>query len=110
MWAGWGHASENPKLPEMLKKVGITFIGPPASAMDALGDKIASTIVAQSALVPTLSWNGDGVTIPMPEGQAVIQEVPDFVYEKGSVKTADQGVAAAGRIGYPVMIKVTTAA
>lgn len=27
VWAGWGHASENPKLPEMLHKNGISFIG-----------------------------------------------------------------------------------
>lgn len=27
VWAGWGHASENPKLPEMLHKNGIGFIG-----------------------------------------------------------------------------------
>jgi hypothetical protein len=28
-----------------------------------LGDKIASTIVAQSADVPTIKWNGTGVTL-----------------------------------------------
>ena len=27
VWAGWGHASENPKLPELLHKNGIAFIG-----------------------------------------------------------------------------------
>lgn len=27
MWAGWGHASENPKLPELLQKNGIAFMG-----------------------------------------------------------------------------------
>lgn len=27
VWAGWGHASENPKLPDLLSKHGITFIG-----------------------------------------------------------------------------------
>lgn len=27
VWAGWGHASENPKLPELLHKNGIIFIG-----------------------------------------------------------------------------------
>ena len=27
VWAGWGHASENPKLPELLHKNGIEFIG-----------------------------------------------------------------------------------
>lgn len=47
VWAGWGHASENPKLPEELNKRNILFIGPPSNAMFALGDKIASTIIAQ---------------------------------------------------------------
>ena len=60
VWAGWGHASENPKLPEQLHKAGIQFIGPPENAMWALGDKIASSIVAQTAGVPTLPWSGDG--------------------------------------------------
>ena len=27
VWAGWGHASENPKLPELLHKNNISFIG-----------------------------------------------------------------------------------
>lgn len=27
VWAGWGHASENPKLPELLHKNGIAFMG-----------------------------------------------------------------------------------
>ena len=27
VWAGWGHASENPKLPELLHKHSIEFIG-----------------------------------------------------------------------------------
>lgn len=60
VWAGWGHASENPKLPELLHKNGITFIGPSEKAMWALGDKIASSIVAQTADVPTLPWSGGG--------------------------------------------------
>ncbi len=60
VWAGWGHASENPKLPELLSKHGITFLGPPQQAMWALGDKIASSIVAQTASVPTLPWSGSG--------------------------------------------------
>jgi biotin carboxylase len=47
VWAGWGHASENPRLPEELNSRNIIFIGPPANAMFALGDKIASTIIAQ---------------------------------------------------------------
>nr|CAD7194930.1 unnamed protein product [Timema douglasi] len=60
VWAGWGHASENPKLPELLHKSHIAFIGPPDRAMWALGDKIASSIVAQTANIPTLPWSGSG--------------------------------------------------
>ena len=63
VWAGWGHASENPILPESLAKVNITFIGPAAMPMRLLGDKIGSTIIAQSSNCPTISWNGDGLTV-----------------------------------------------
>lgn len=55
VWAGWGHASENPKLPDALAQIGIAFLGPPGSAMRALGDKISSSIVAQSAQAPLSS-------------------------------------------------------
>ena len=61
VWAGWGHASENPKLPELLAKNGIMFMGPNEHAMWLLGDKIASSIVAQTANVPTLPWSGSGL-------------------------------------------------
>ena len=63
VWAGWGHASENPKLPELLHKYNLVFIGPPEHAMWSLGDKIASSIVAQTADVPTLPWSGSGICI-----------------------------------------------
>lgn len=33
VWAGWGHASENPKLPYLLEKKGIVFLGPTSHAM-----------------------------------------------------------------------------
>lgn len=35
-------------------------LGPPSQAMWALGDKIASSIVAQTAGIPTLPWSGSG--------------------------------------------------
>ena len=41
--------SENPRLPESLEAQGIVFLGPPARPMRLLGDKIISTILAQSA-------------------------------------------------------------
>merc|ERR1719316_1958600 len=49
VWPGWGHASENPALPRTLKEMGIMFLGPESNVMYILGDKIASTILAQSA-------------------------------------------------------------
>ncbi|KAI8377671.1 acetyl-CoA carboxylase [Radiomyces spectabilis] len=108
VWAGWGHASENPRLPEMLakSKYRCVFIGPPASAMRSLGDKISSTIVAQSAQVPTMGWSGDGIskTVTDENGHVV---VPDDVYEEACVKTAEQGLKAAEKIGFPVMIKAS---
>lgn len=39
VWPGWGHASENPKLPNTLDAMGIKFIGPTGHVMSVLGDK-----------------------------------------------------------------------
>ena len=63
VWAGWGHASENPSLLERLARSGILLLGPSAGPMKSLGDKIDATLIAQSAHVPTLPWNGSNVTV-----------------------------------------------
>ncbi|KAF2482716.1 acetyl-CoA carboxylase acc1 [Neohortaea acidophila] len=108
VWAGWGHASENPKLPESLaashKK--IVFIGPPGSAMRSLGDKISSTIVAQHAGVPCIPWSGTGVdTVSVDEHNIVTVE--DDIYAKGCVTSVQEGLEAARKIGFPVMVKAS---
>lgn len=82
VWAGWGHASENPKLPESLQKAGISFMGPPQQAMWALGDKIASSIVAQTANVPTLAWSGTGLISEDYKEGTTIKISPDL-YRQG---------------------------
>uniref|UniRef100_A0A8C0X5I2 acetyl-CoA carboxylase n=1 Tax=Castor canadensis TaxID=51338 RepID=A0A8C0X5I2_CASCN len=110
VWAGWGHASENPKLPELLCKHGIAFLGPPSEAMWALGDKIASTIVAQTLQIPTLPWSGSGLTVEwaedgLQEGNRI--SVPEAVYNQGCVKDVDEGLEAAEKIGFPLMIKAS---
>ncbi|KAM4709981.1 acetyl-CoA carboxylase 2 isoform 2-T2 [Discoglossus pictus] len=110
VWAGWGHASENPKLPELLEKQNIAFMGPPSQAMWALGDKVASTIVAQTVGIPTLSWSGDDLKLELncdDKPQQNLICVPPEVYERGCVKDVDEGLQAADRIGYPVMIKAS---
>ncbi|KFH45103.1 Acetyl-CoA carboxylase-like protein [Hapsidospora chrysogenum ATCC 11550] len=108
VWAGWGHASENPKLPESLaaspKK--IVFIGPPGSAMRSLGDKISSTIVAQHARVPCIPWSGTGVDEVQIDDNDIVT-VPDDVYAKGCVSSWQEGLQKAKEIGFPVMIKAS---
>ncbi|XP_049793738.1 acetyl-CoA carboxylase isoform X1 [Schistocerca nitens] len=104
VWAGWGHASENPKLPELLHKHNITFIGPPEKAMWALGDKIASSIVAQTADIPTLAWSGSELKAQY-GGKKI--KISSELYKKGCVSTIEDGLQAAQRIGFPVMIKAS---
>ncbi|KAM9195095.1 acetyl-CoA carboxylase 2 isoform 4-T4 [Dugong dugon] len=110
VWAGWGHASENPKLPELLHKHGIAFLGPPSEAMWALGDKIASTIVAQTLQIPTLPWSGSGLMVEWAEDglqRGKMISVPEDIYDKGCVKDVDEGLAVAEKVGFPLMIKAS---
>uniref|UniRef100_A0A3P8N7A8 acetyl-CoA carboxylase n=1 Tax=Astatotilapia calliptera TaxID=8154 RepID=A0A3P8N7A8_ASTCA len=110
VWAGWGHASENPKLPELLSKAGISFLGPSSKAMWALGDKVASSIVAQSADIPTLPWSGSDLRLDWAEEdqrEGNVINVPPEVYKQGCVHDVDEGIAEAEKIGYPVVIKAS---
>ena len=108
VWAGWGHASENPRLPELLNKNGISFIGPSASSMWALGDKVASSIIAQSISVPTLPWSGQYVQLESKSIQdGHLTSVPHELFKKCCVHDVMQGIKAAQEIGYPVMIKAS---
>ncbi|KAG8531397.1 Acetyl-CoA carboxylase [Bacidia gigantensis] len=108
VWAGWGHASENPTLPESLaaspKK--IVFIGPPGSAMRSLGDKISSTIVAQHAKVPCIPWSGEGVDQVVTDAHGIVT-VEDEVYAKGCTHNSQEGLDKAQKIGFPVMVKAS---
>lgn len=76
-----GHASEKPELPTALAETPseIRFLGPGATAMAALGDKIGSTILAQAADVPTIPWSGSGVKIDFDTCQG---EIPPEIYDK----------------------------
>ena len=78
---GYGFLSENAHFVGALEERGVTFIGPSAFAMDALGDKIHSKALAKKAGVRT---------------------VPGFV---GDVTTPEDAVRIAREIGYPVMLK-----
>jgi len=106
VWAGWGHASENPVLPDSLAKSSppIKFIGPAGPPMRALGDKIGSTIIAQTAGVPCISWNGDGILANYDRATGCL---PEDAYQKGTINSASEACDASQRIGFPVMIKAS---
>ena len=109
VWAGWGHASENPDLPEKLAASPrkIIFIGPPGSAMRSLGDKISSTIVAQHAKVPCIPWSGTGVDKVIVDKETNLVSVDDETYAKGCCNSPEDGLVKAREIGFPVMIKAS---
>ncbi|KAK1314685.1 Acetyl-CoA carboxylase 1 [Acorus calamus] len=104
VWPGWGHASENPELPDALDKKGIIFLGPPAMSMAALGDKIGSSLIAQAAGVPTLPWSGSHVKI---SSEGCLDSIPDDIYRKACVYTTEEAVASCQVVGYPAMIKAS---
>jgi acetyl/propionyl-CoA carboxylase alpha subunit/acetyl-CoA carboxylase carboxyltransferase component len=82
-WPGWGFVAEDPSFAELCEKIGVTFIGPDAEAMRKLGDKIGAKLIAEEAGVPVAPWS------------------------RGEVATLSDALTAAGRIGYPLMLKAT---
>jgi propionyl-CoA carboxylase alpha chain len=80
---GYGFLSENMKFAQALEEEGVAFVGPPAGAIEAMGDKITSKKLADEAGVNT---------------------VPGFM---GLIGDADEAVKISGDIGYPVMIKAS---
>jgi acetyl-CoA carboxylase/biotin carboxylase 1 len=106
VWAGWGHASENPMLPDTLAKSDppIKFIGPSGPPMRALGDKIGSTIIAQSAGVPCIAWNGQDIKATYDKETG---SLPEKAYEDACIVSATRVKEAAEKIGFPVMIKAS---
>jgi len=106
VWAGWGHASENPTLPNTLAESNppIKFIGPAGPPMQALGDKIGSTIIAQSAGVPCIGWNGAHVKAEYDKETGTL---PSEAFEAASIPNATAAEKAAAEVGFPVMIKAS---
>ncbi|KAM7252837.1 hypothetical protein ACFE04_025455 [Oxalis oulophora] len=104
VWPGWGHASENPELPDALLAKGIVFLGPPSTSMAALGDKIGSSLIAQAADVPTLPWSGSHVKT---SADSCLVSIPDEIYKQACVYTTEEAIASCQIVGYPAMIKAS---
>ena len=72
--------------------MGVLFLGPHSGAMKSLGDKIDSTIIAQSAHVPTLPWNGSDIRIDIEsllskQGSVTI---PGEIYEQVNIHNLEE--------------------
>ncbi len=80
---GYGFLSERASFVEALEAENIAFIGPPAGAIAAMGDKIESKKLAKEA----------GVNV-----------VPGFV---GEIRDTEHAVEISSDIGYPVMMKAS---
>ncbi|MFG0632801.1 acetyl-CoA carboxylase biotin carboxylase subunit [Pseudomonas sp. xss_2] len=80
---GYGFLSENAGFARAIEQTGLIFLGPPASAIDAMGSKSAAKALMENAGVPL---------VPGYHGEA--QDLETFR-------------AAAERIGYPVLLKAS---
>jgi len=78
---GYGFLSENAGFARAIEAAGLVFLGPPASAIDAMGSKSAAKALMEDAGVPL---------------------VPGYHGEAQDIETFRQ---AAERIGYPVLLK-----
>jgi len=71
---GYGFLAENAALPRACADAGLTFIGPPAEAMEALGSKTAGRQLARRAEVPTVPGTNDPIENPS-EAHALAQSM-----------------------------------
>ncbi|MEE8574786.1 MAG: acetyl-CoA carboxylase biotin carboxylase subunit [Thermodesulfobacteriota bacterium] len=78
---GYGFLSENVRFPLLCEKKGITFIGPNARSIADMGDKIKARKLMIKAGVPVVPGTD------------------------GPVKSVEEAMTEADRIGYPIMIK-----
>lgn len=80
---GYGFLSENEAFAQACAKVGICFVGPPASAIAAMGSKSAAKTLMEKAGVPLVpGYHGD-------------EQAPKFLQQQ------------ADTMGYPVLIKAS---
>lgn len=78
---GYGFLSENALFAEKVALAGLTFIGPPAAVIAAMGDKLAAKQLAANAGIPT---------------------VPGHLR---TIFTLEDAAIAAEEVGYPVLLK-----
>jgi acetyl/propionyl-CoA carboxylase alpha subunit len=83
---GYGFLSENPDFAEACEKANLIFIGPPASVIRNLGNKVMAREIAIRSRIPVVAGSHD-----LPAGDPGVE----------------MAVAFAREHGYPIMIKAT---
>ena len=84
---GYGFLAENATFAKACEDAGIVFIGPPASAIDAMGSKTAARELMQKAGVPIVP----GTTEPVADVAAARKIIADTVGFPVAVKAAGGG-------------------
>lgn len=78
---GYGFLAENPYFAEVCESCGIKFIGPSAENIRQMGDKVRAKETMQKANLPLIPGS------------------------KGALKTKEEALATAKKMGYPVILK-----
>jgi len=73
---GYGFLSENPAFVEACADNDVVFIGPPASVMREMGDKVAARRAMRAAGVPTLPGTDEATTISQARSSALAMGYP----------------------------------
>jgi len=78
---GWGFLAENPRFAALCEQHGVTFVGPSAGVMRLMGLKTPAKRAMRAAGLPVIPGS------------------------QGLIASADEAIAQAGEIGYPVILK-----
>ena len=84
---GYGFLAENAAFAQACSDAGITFIGPPAAAIEAMGSKTAARALMQKAGVPIVP----GTTEPVPDLEAARKVIDQDIGYPVAVKAAGGG-------------------
>jgi acetyl-CoA/propionyl-CoA carboxylase biotin carboxyl carrier protein len=84
---GYGFLAENATFAKACEDAGIVFIGPPASAIDAMGSKTAARELMKKAGVPIVP----GTTEPVADVRAARKIIRDSIGFPVAVKAAGGG-------------------
>ncbi|MBI1288759.1 MAG: acetyl-CoA carboxylase biotin carboxylase subunit [Flavobacteriales bacterium] len=80
---GYGFLSENAAFANALEKAGVTLIGPPASSMEIMGDKLSAKAAVKSYNIPLVPGTD------------------------GAVEDLQEAITTAKEVGFPIMIKAS---